>query len=426
MRIGIDGYNLAMPHGTGVATYGMALARALRAMGHTVEGVFGVPVGSDPRLREIIFFSHFARDVKRKRRWRERLMAEYVRPWFGARAVDVPISGQVETGPFADRLPAFDRMTSSTDLFHIAHRHFGRTGRFLTLRIDDPPDIMHWTYPVPIRLAGAKNVYTLHDLVPLRLPYTTLDVKQNYHRMIARIVREADHICADSEASREDIIALFDAPPGRVTNTYLAAPLPEGVLAADPLDDAATIEGIFGLRHRGYFLYFGAIEPRKNIARLIEAYLSLSSETLLVLVGAKSWASEEDLRLLDNGGYGPMAKRIVRLSYLPRGLLLRLIRGARAVAFPSLYEGFGLPVLEAMQLGTPVLTSDRSSMAEVAGDAALLVDPYSMTAIADGLRRLDGDAALRDTLGAKGLERAEAFSEARFRERLAAIYAGIA
>lgn len=426
MRIGIDGYNLAMPHGTGVASYGRALVEALHAMGHQPEGVFGIDVGADPRLREILFFDRFGRETKRQRPAYARWGLDLVRPFFGVTAREVTISGQVEQGSFQQRLPAFDRLTSSARLFDLAHRHFGRFGRFLTLRMDDPPPIMHWTYPVPIRLAGARNIYTLHDLVPLRLPYTTLDVKKNYYRMIERCVASAAHICTDSEASRTDILTLFKVPPERVTNTYLAAPLASGLLAEDPLEDAASVAGIFGFAHRSYFLYFGAFEPRKNIGRLIEAYLSLGSETSLVLVGAKDSAGDDDLKLLNSGAYGPMANRIFRLSYLPRSLLLRLIRGARAVVFPSLYEGFGLPVLEAMQLGTPVLTSNRSSLPEVAGDAAVLVDPYSMASIAAGLRTLDDDAALRERLGRAGPAQAAKFSEARFHERLAAMYGKVA
>ncbi len=425
MRIGIDGYNLALPHGTGVASYGRALAEAVRALGHSPEGVFGIDVGDDPALREILFFDRLARTDRvvppRGMRW----VIDALRNRRGASACEVPVAGTVEQGAFADRLPAFDRIHSSADLFGRAHRHFRRSGRFLDLRMADPPAIMHWTYPVPITLAGARNIYTLHDLVPLRLPHTTLDNKPFYHRLIARCVAQADHICTDSEASRADILGLFDAPPDRVTNTYLAAPTPGGALADDPMEDAAAIAGMFGLAHRTYFLYFGAIEPRKNIGRLIQAYLSLGTETGLVLVGGQRGGGD-DAALPGGDADGPLAGRITRLNYLPRAILLQMIRGARAVVFPSLSEGFGLPVLEAMQLGTPVLTSDRSSMAEVAGDAALLVDPYSTASIAGGLRTLDADRDLRARLGQAGRVRAEAFSEARFRERLQQLYGTVA
>lgn len=435
LTIGIDGYNLAIPNGTGVATYGLTLAATLKAAGHGIEGVFGIDVGHDPALREVLFFDHFAhgepavKTDKRILRDRRRLFRESAWPWQTRRAVEVPLTARVERAAFAGRLPDFDRIVSSARLFQIAHRHFHVYKRFIRLRMENLPPIMHWTYPVPIELAGARNVYTLHDLVPLRLPYTTLDAKQGYRDLVGACVARAAHICTVSEASRADILAEFEIDPARVTNTYQASPLPADL--PDPAEDAAAIEGLFGLRHRGYFLYFGAIEPKKNLGRLIEAHLSTQSDTPLVLVGGRGWRSEAELRLLP-GTIEPerahdrrVAERVIRLDHLARPLLLRLIRAARAVVFPSICEGFGLPVLEAMQLGTPVLTARAGALREVAGAAALLIDPYDVGAIAAGLRALDGDADLRARLAGEGLVQAGLFSAERYRRRIEAMYAGV-
>jgi glycosyltransferase involved in cell wall biosynthesis len=286
---------------------------------------------------------------------------------------------------------------------------------------------MHWTYPLPIRLEGAANIYTLHDLVPLRLPYTTLDAKRAYRDLLAACASQAAHLCTVSEASRADIVAEFGLDPGRVTNCYQASPLP--IPVDDPQDDAAMIENIFGLPHRGYFLHFGAIEPKKNIGRLIEAYLSTGISAPLVLTGGRGWQAQEELRLLvpddeaDTAHGRRMAERIRRLEHLSRPLLAKLIRGARGVLFPSIREGFGLPVLEAMQLGTPVLTSNQGALAEVAGDAGLLVDPYDVADIAAGIKALDGDAALRERLTAAGPRAAARFSGEAYAGRLEAMYA---
>lgn len=430
IRIGIDGYNLAMPRGTGISTYGYSLARALTRMGHGIEGLFGLDVGARPDLREILFFDLLqrpARPARRKKAVRRAL--EAIRPVAGFNLREVPITGLVEKDTFESRMPAFDRIVSTGRLFEAAHAYFALTGRFVSVRMPRPPEIMHWTYPIPVRLAGARNIYTLHDMVPLRLPYTTLDVKGTYYKLVKQCIAEADHICTVSNASLADITDRFPIDAGRVTNTYQASPLPDSISEADPMEDAAMIEGIFGLRHRGYFLYFGAIEPKKNIGRLIEAYLTTRSDIPLVIVGARAWESEQELALLgpENGTgksvYGQhLSNKIIQLDYLPRRLLLKLARGARAVTFPSLYEGFGLPVHEAMLLGTPVLTTRTSSLPEVAGDAALLVDPYDVEAIAQALIRLDGDAALREDLSARGLKQAAIFSEARYCERLADMY----
>jgi glycosyltransferase involved in cell wall biosynthesis len=429
LRIGIDGYNLAMPAGTGVATYGAALARTLATGGHRVEGVFGLAVGDAPDMREVNFFDLLGRDdskqktQRQQRRERRGQLYRALDPRLRLAGVEVPLTELVEKGAFADRFPTFDRLTSCPDLFAIAHRHFELYGHFTTLRIPDPPEVMHWTYPLPVTLAGARNIYTLHDLVPLRLPYTTLDVKHTYVAIVAACVRDAAHICTVSEASRRDILDRFPTDPARVSNCYQASPMPPAALAGSAEADAHVVEGVFGLPPAGYFLFFGAIEPKKNVGRLLEAYLALQTPTPLVIVGARAWQSESELRLLAQAG--GRAGRIVQLDYLPRALLLKLIRSARAVVFPSLYEGFGLPVLEAMQLGTPVLTSRTSSLPEVAGDAAVFVDPYDATSIAQALASLDNDAGLRDRLRAAGLAQAALFSPERYRARLDAMYARV-
>jgi glycosyltransferase involved in cell wall biosynthesis len=434
ITVGIDGYNLAMPNGTGVATYGRTLAAVLGEAGHTLTGLFGIDVGRDPGMREVRFFDRFGHvpplpPAERVRRAR-RLTFRALNPWLHAEAVLVPRTGRVETAPFAERLPTFGRLATAPDLFDVAHRHFRRYGRLLPVRITDPPAIMHWTYPVPVTLLGARNVYTLHDLVPLKLPHTTLDQPDSYRRLLARCIARAAHVCTVSEASRRDIIAEFGTNSARVTNCYQASPA--GLAAiGDPGDDARVVEGVFGLPHRSYFLYLGAIEPKKNIGRLIEAHLSRNSATPLIMVGGRGWRSEEELRLLpqgedeDSARGARIAERIIRLDHLPRALLLRLIRGARAVVFPSIYEGFGLPVLEAMQLGTPVLTATTSALPEVAGDAALLVDPYDTGAIARGMDALDRDPELRARLGTAGPAQAARFSPDAFRSRLEAMYAHI-
>ncbi len=436
-RIGIDGYNLAMPNGTGVATYGLSLARTLSSGGHRIEGVFGLDVGADEHLRAVRFYDLLAREQpgsttrKQARRETLRRMHDALRPRLTLEAREVPVSDRVETGAFAARLPQFDRLVSAARLFDRAHRHFRTYKRFVTVRMADPPAIMHWTYPVPVRLAGTRNIYTLHDLVPLKLPHTTLDGKASYAGILRECARTAARICTVSDASRSDIVEHLGIDPARVTNTYQASPMPASALAQDAATDAGMVEGIFGLPRQGYFLFFGAIEPKKNLGRLLEAYLGLRSATPLVIVGARAWQSEAELRLLPSGEaetntYRPgSGTRIVRLDYLPRPLLLRLIRSARAVLFPSLYEGFGLPVLEAMQLGTPVLTSRTSALPEVAGDAAVFVDPYDVASIAAGLRVLDEDAALRARLAAAGPRQAELFSTERYLARLEAMYADV-
>jgi glycosyltransferase involved in cell wall biosynthesis len=426
LRVGIDGFNLAMPRGTGVATYGRILTEALGSLGCHVDVLYGLGITrkTPAMLREVLFFDGLDTESGRAPptamtpRWFE----EAIGTRFGVRGLQIPITGRVVATGFASRLPHFDRVLNVPDLFRLAERYFKRTRRFLRVRLPDPPKIMHWTYPLPLLLEGAHNVFTLHDLVPLRLPYTTLDNKRAYLRLIRGCLRWGDHVCTVSEASRRDIMELFAAPPERITNTYQTASLPPPPVPLAELD--TWLAGLFDLRRGGYFLFFGALEPKKNVGRIIEAYLAAGLETPLVIVGGRAWKSETELRLVQ----GKEGKRITgteqvrMLEYMPGTWLSGLVQGARAVLFPSLYEGFGLPVLEAMQLGIPVLTSTESSLPEVAGDAAVLVDPYRTTDIAEALRIIDGDDDLRARMSDAGRQQAELFSLAAYQARLAAMY----
>ncbi|MBQ1540382.1 MAG: glycosyltransferase family 4 protein [Caulobacteraceae bacterium] len=424
--VGLDGFNLALPKGTGVATYARTLSHALRGMGRSVDVLYGlnVPKRARPALRETLFFAALgegrtgAEPPDKKNLLREALLAPWPRT-----LLEVPIRGQVVTDALAERLPAYDRLFTLPSLFHVARRYFRRYGEFMTVRVPRPPAIMHWTYPLPLRLAGARNVYTLHDLVPLRLPFTSLDDRRYYYRLVRRCVAEADHICTVSETSRCDILATLGGDPERITNTYQAV-RPPADAAPEPRVLASRLRGLFGLKPGRYFLFFGAIEPKKNLGRLIEAYLAAELADPLVIAGPRAWKSEEELRLL-GGAHGEKLLergRIRLLEYVPAAQLAALVRGAKAVLFPSLYEGFGLPAVEAMALGAPVMTSTAGASPEIVGDAALLVDPYNVGGMIQALRRLDDDEGLRAALAAAGPRRAERFGMAPYQSRLEALH----
>jgi glycosyltransferase involved in cell wall biosynthesis len=424
VRIGIDGHNLVILKGTGVATYGASLAKVLARAGHQVEGVFGLDPGRDPRTRETLFFDQFGHGRQtgntRKRIRRSVIWQQGAQP-----LVPVPLTEHVDKRGFADRWPDFSALWTSPLLFEVARARFMHLRRFTTVTMPDPPAVMHWTYPVPIRMAGSRNIYTLHDLVPLKLPHTALDDKRYYHRLIEACIAKGDHIVTVSEASRRDIIDMFGMPADKVTNTYQSSPVPAAVAASGMEEDCATVERIFGLPPKGFYLFFGAQDPKKNIARIIDAYLMSASERPLVVVTSRDWGMDGTMGALAADGtlYGRKPDRpIVMLQYLPRDMLFRLIRAARAVLFPSIYEGFGLPALEAIQLGTPVISSNISSLPEVVGDAGLQVDPYSTEAIADAIRRLDGDQALYERLAAAAPAQAAKFTDAAFTARIQSVY----
>lgn len=432
-RIFLDGYNLDLTQGTGVATYARTLSQRLGVLGAEVGVLYGVemPPSKDPVLRETRFF-----DARRdplppwRRLWKE--AKRFVTAPFGVSAIEVPITGRVDTRAFAARLPHFDRLYNFDRLFPLSTAVFNTWSRSLSVTLPHRPDVMHWTYPLPIRVPGARNIYTMHDLVPLRLPHTTLDIKRRYWRMCRMLVQQADHIVTVSEASRADIITLLGADPEKVTNTWQAVDIPPKFAAKPEAMARDEVQGSTGLSWGEYFLFFGAIEPKKNVGRLIEAYLAADSPHPLVIVGKQAWKSEEELRLLfdDNikwisqeNGRLVTRRKVILLDYAPFRLLVSLIRGARAVLFPSLYEGFGLPALEALSLGTPVITSNTASLPEVVGDAAIQVDPYDVQALTEAIRAVDADAELRARLSAAGPRQAEQFSPERYDRRLAALYA---
>jgi glycosyltransferase involved in cell wall biosynthesis len=159
--------------------------------------------------------------------------------------------------------------------------------------------------------------------------------------MIRALLDTADHIVTVSEQSKRDICELFAYPEDRVTNVSQAVHLPEDQIGK-PIDLVQReLEGLFNLPYRGYFLFYGAVEPKKNVGRLIEAYLATNVDTPLLIVGSSAWKSEQELRLLTALDSGTLRGRIRRLDYVPSNILITLIRGAKAVLFPSLYEGFG-------------------------------------------------------------------------------------
>jgi len=442
-RVFLDGLNLALPEGTGVATYARNLSLALGRLGYRVGVLYGTRAAPsrDEQLREVAFFDQRKGRADPDWVWFLRHLRRTLTAPRGDRAVPIPVTGRVVTAGLRDRLPACDDIHNAQDIFRYAIPHFDLFRQLRAVHVAPAPALMHWTYPVALRVPGARNIVTIHDLVPLRLPFTTLDNKRRHLRLARALVREADHIVTVSEASRRDIIELLGVPEERVTNTHQAVTVPPA-LAAEPLMAVqAEIRGAFGLEAGQFFLFVGAIEPKKNVARLLSAYLASGVAGPLVLVGKRAWHAEEELAQLfpaletqvhDHLRYalqdGPVLRprqRVLRLDHVPYRTLVGLMRSARALLFPSLYEGFGLPALEAMLLGTPVITSNTASMPEVVGDAAIQVDPYDIGALAAAIRAVDSDSALRTRLAAAGPVQAARFSPDAYATRLGTLYAAL-
>ena len=430
----IDGHNLALERGTGVATYTRNLTQAIAQLGHEPAVLYGnrAVYGPNALLREVSLFDVVA-PPPRPPRWKRiaREWKEQVTSALGVTAQHVPVTGAVITRHFEQRLPASSQFYNHPNIFNFSRQFFTRQNRFLRVRFDQAPAIFHSTYPLPIKVAKAVNIYTLHDLVPLRLPFTTLDNKRYYYSLVKRIADQADHIVTVSEHSRQDIISLLNVPPERVTNTYQTVALARKYIDRTEAEVANEVAGNLGVDYKKYFLFFGAMDPKKNIARIIEAYQGADVMMPLLMEGGQAWREEHARRMSPKGAnnqarldIGPLPKspNIHMLDYLPFDMLMTAMRGARAVIFPSLYEGFGLPILEAMQLGTPVISSTASSIPEVAGEAALLVDPYDTDAIRRAIETLAADDDLCAELSRRGPLQTEQFSMDKYCARLAGVY----
>ena len=425
----VDAYNIALPEGSGIATYGRNLLKNLKALGHETSVLYGPQAGrsQNPVLNEVALVDALP---PQKGKWRAAQRA-----WRRAADLGLPRSafpvaptGEVIWPRTGGGRPETEMFWSSRRLFEDSISRFRASRRFTELLFDTggpKPEIAHWTTVLPIRARGVANVYTIHDLIPLRLPHTTLDNKRAFLGMCRRIAEEADRIAVVSETTRRDVIRMLGAKEDKVFTTYQSVTIPAEVLARSREDAARDIEGMFGLGWKDYFLYFGAIEPKKNLARIIEGYLASRASAPLVVIGGRAWLADKETALLKTVQQRLRSAdhRILQLDYLPYSMLMTLARGAKATVFPSLYEGFGLPVLESMLLGTAVLTSTAGSLPEVSGDAAHLVDPYDINAISEGIRRLDADADYRLELERVGRLQAAKFSPERYRERLEAFYA---
>jgi alpha-1,3-rhamnosyl/mannosyltransferase len=270
-----------------------------------------------------------------------------------------------------------------------------------------PLDVYHATnYLVAHPIRAARRVVTIHDLTLIRSPEWHPARRLREMGAGLRVSAEAaDRIIAISQATKDDVVAHLGVDPGRV------AVVPLGIDPSfHPLPRAETERALarYGLGVGSYLLFLGTVEPRKNLGRVLDAIARLDPGIgPLVVAGGSGWGNAElSPRLAELARRG----RVRRLGYVGGSLRVPLLAGARAFVFPSLYEGFGLPPLEAMACGTPVVTSGVSALPEVVGDAALLVDPLDVDALAGAIRRLWTDEGLRQDLRVRGLSRVRRYT----------------
>lgn len=270
-----------------------------------------------------------------------------------------------------------------------------------------PPDVFFTpAHVIPLSYHG-RAVATIHDLGYHHFPESHPRRQRAYLRWSTRHNgRRSWRVIADSQVTKEDLIWFDDISPDKIVVIY-----PGVDPALHPVSDAARMTAVLQ-KHNitpPYFLFLSTLQPRKNLNRLIDAYIQSGVSHQLVLAGKPGWLSQPILDKITNLR-SSISNKISLPGYIPDTDKAPLLSGATAVLYPSLHEGFGFPVLEAQACGTAVLTSTTSSLPEVAGDAALLVDPLDTAAMAAGIRRLAQDETLRKALGEKGLVNVRRFS----------------
>ncbi|NOZ06114.1 MAG: glycosyltransferase family 4 protein [Chloroflexi bacterium] len=282
-------------------------------------------------------------------------------------------------------------------------------------------DLFHGPDVIAPPMGHTPTVITVHDLSFLRYPQFHRPLNRwNLRWITPYVVRRAAAVIADSQSTRRDLVELVGTAPHKVHVIFPGVASSYHVLPAG--EAGVRVRHRFGL-DGGYILFVGTIEPRKNLETLIEACRQLSWPAPLVIAGRAGWRAQRlsrRLQALEEDG------RVRLLGYVPDDDLPLLYNAAKVFAYPSWYEGFGLPVLEAMACGTPVVTSNVSSLPEVAGQAALLVHPGDAGALAEALARVLRDETLAADLRTRGLARAQAFSWQRTVRETAALYRQIA
>ncbi len=296
----------------------------------------------------------------------------------------------------------------SPDVFRTAQTCFTLTGRMLRVTLPNPPAVFHWSSPLPIRVVGIPNIYTVHDLIPVLEPRLTGMSGKRTRNLLHAIAEHGTAVVTVSETAQCDLETVIG---GRIPVTCCYAPVM-------PPADHSTLPP--GLRADGYFLCIGRVETRKNIARLIAAHRQSGTHRPLVIAGPDGhWAHVADQRAVASAVDGV---HVIRLHWVDDATAAALIRHCTALLMPSLAEGFGLPIVEAMLAGVPVLTSDRGATAEIAGTAAMLVDPDNIGSIAQCITILDSNNDVCARLARDGLVRAQDFTANAFASRIMPVY----
>lgn len=288
----------------------------------------------------------------------------------------------------------------------------------------DEVDLLHVPAFAPGFRKAKKQVVTVHDLIAKLFPQNLSPVSRFYWaNWLPKQAVKSDHIIVNSEQTKQDLIRFYQVPESKITITYLCV--------SERYHEPVSPEDRRGVRDRyqipePYFLSVGTLEPRKNLPRLIEAYAAFKKREKggiprLVLTGLLAWGSNEVKGRIEKEGL-TLGRDVILTSYVPAEDLPPLYAEAEAFIFPSLYEGFGLPVLEAMTVGTPVIASCTSSLPEVVGRGGLLIDPLSVDEMTEAMQIFWLDKGKREGLRKEASLQARKFSQEKMAKETLAVY----
>lgn len=328
-------------------------------------------------------------------------------------AVTVVSSQQISGIPNAHISRLLSHAESLTHNYEYLLRAFWDQTVFRYIVARQKPDIMFFPIQDGLFYPSVKQIVTVHDLHYLHFDNSMPDCSHEipsfrtklYQYKMPHILERSAAVVAVSESTKQDIVAAFGINPDKIYVIYNGY----DEFHFRVIDNPQPTLDRYGLQSDRYFLFVGSILKHKNISRLVQAFARLESEDTLVIAGVcKDIAYLEEIKITA-AGFGVTATRLRYLDYVPDEDLPYLYNGARAFVLPSLHEGFGVPIIEAMACGTPVITSNCSAMTEVAGNAALLVDPYSVENLAAAMREVLDNSELVASLRAAGLERSKLF-----------------
>lgn len=439
MKVLVDGYNLYLKNGTGISRYSRELCHVLDLLNHDIFLQFGIPrVRNEFLAKEIIFQklsleedgskekSHTHSSINKKL---NKLLSMVKNIDFMGENIFFSLN-ESDKKLLDDRIKYINGIYNESNIHIKADILFGICKKFIRIKNNKKfkVDIYHKPYPIPCCLRYAKNITTIHDIIPLKIPYsTTVDIKK-FYEITKRTIERSDKIITTSKSSKNDIIEYFNVRnEEKISVAYQSSHIDEIYINKDPATIQSFIESVYGLSYKKYIIFYGAIEPKKNVHRIISAALKSKCEYPLVIAGKNGWLFDDVSRLVSEILKTPSGReKILRIPFLPFEHLTMIVSGAAACVFPSLYEGFGLPVLESMQLGCPVITSNISSLPEIGGDAVHYVDPYSVDEIANGIDALCGNEEYRLALEEKGRIRAKMFSIKNYAQKINNIYTEVA